>query len=429
MNMLSYYKRDDKSAPPETPHLTINPAGPETNILCKYSHYAEKVALFDGEGPWEMSTEHLESVVKQHITMTAGEEVVFTWKGGEPLLAGLDFFRRAVALQAEWGAGRRVRNRLRTNGTLVDEEWAQFLADENFEVVVSIDGPPAIHDRFRLSKEGKGGSWEDVQRGIECLQAAGANVQSSTAIHRVNEEQGLEVYGFLRSLGITAMEFEPAVEREANLRARDLGLRFATPPPLRRNLKCQPRVSSWSVTPRGYAHFMIEVFERWVRNDVGSVTITFFDDALKRWLGASEGLCAFNETCNNCLTVEHDGSLFACDQFVYPSHRRGELGKESLQEVAESPRQLEFAHSKKRDLPEQCRRCRYRFACHGGCPRLRFARSSEGEPGLHYLCHGYQQLFRHLDPYLQLMRRLVEKGREPAEIMAMLNQLPRAVGG
>ncbi len=426
MKNLLYYKKQDAPSAAADPNtkLTLNPAGPSSNLVCKFCRYAEKSALFAGEGPWQMPPDVVASAIRQHLALATGEEVEFVWKGGEPLLAGRSFFRRAVALQSEWGGDKRIRNRLMTNATLVDEGWADFLAEEKFEVVVNIDGPPALHDRFRLRADGSG-SWEDVRRGLEHLQKAGVAVESTTAVNRANEPYGDAVYSFLREWGIRKMAFVPIVEREANLRARDLGLRFATPPPLRRNLKCQPRVSSSSVTPPGYARFLIEVFDRWIRNDVGVVTIEPFQDTIARWSGETHGMCTFNETCDSCVSVEHDGSVFACDEFVYPSHRRGVVTKAGLAEITESDEQTRFRHSKRKDLPAQCRRCAFRFACNGGCPRYRFARTSEGDPGLNYLCNGYQQLFRHMDPYLRAMAQLVEKGRPPADVMKLFQQYQR----
>ena len=425
MKALSDYKSDMGSL--RLPHLVLKPAGPSCNLQCKYCYYAEKSALFDGETACRMSAECLEAVVKRRLEIDVDGPVIFDWQGGEPLVAGKEMFRQALALQREFGGGREIRNRLQTNGTLIDEEWAEFFKTEGFEISVSIDGPERFHDRYRLRKCG-GGSFHEVMRGIELLKAAGVPFSTVTAIHRGNEDSPLEVYAFLRELGAVNLSFVPVVEREANQRARDLGLNLATPPPLRRNLKCQPRVSSWSVTPPGYGRFMIEIFERWVRFDVDRVAIDVIEDTYKRYQGEEGDICVFNETCGDQLAVEHDGSVYACDHFVYPLYHRGSLLKSEATTIANGVEQTKFGDAKKKDLPAQCRRCSFLFACHGGCPKHRFARSTEGEPGLNYLCSAYKQMFQHFDPYFQLMRRLLERDKERSEIMEVLNRIPRASG-
>jgi len=407
--------------------LTLKPAGPSCNLQCKYCYYAEKGALFEDETTWRMSEPVLEQITRRKFEEPSSGPVIFVWEGGEPLLAGKDFFRQAVAHQRRLGEDREVVNRLTTNGTLIDEEWAAFFAAEGFEVGVSVDGPEKFHDRFRLRKCG-GGSFEEVMHGIECLKAAEVDFFTMTAVHRGNENHGAEVYGFLRELGAVRLEFAPVVEREANQRARDLGLNLATPPPLRRNLKCQPRVSSWSVTPPGYARFLIEIFERWVRHDVDRVKIEFIDDCLGRWMGQESADCVFQETCGHAMAVEHDGTVYACDHFVYPLFKRGSILESDLGQLRNGSEQVKFGEAKKRDLPAQCRRCSFLFACHGGCPKHRFARSTEGEPGLNYLCNAYKQIFQHFDPYFQVIRRLDKAGKPRADIMDLLNRIPRASG-
>ncbi|MFW6354605.1 MAG: anaerobic sulfatase maturase [Verrucomicrobiota bacterium] len=419
---------DKKNCEAATAHeLVVKAMGPTCNLQCKYCHYREKSALFPTTAGRSMAADCLDQVLRQQIEAEPEGRLVFRWEGGEPLLAGLDFFRRVVERQQVLAPGRTIINRLKTNGTCLDAAFARFLRDERFEVTVVIDGPEACHDRYRLQQSG-GGSFAAVMAGIRQLQDAGTPFSTLTHVHRGNEEQPLEVYAFLRGLGAKSLHFEPIVEREANQRARDMGLNLATPPPLRRNLKCQPRVSSWSVTPPGFARFMIEIFERWVRHDVGRVEIAYFDDMLRRWTGEGSQLCEFREDCGGHLVVEHEGTVYACERFVYPLHERGNVGQKAIGEMSRDLAQEKFVEAKHKALPAQCKRCQFRFACNGGCPKHRFSRSTEGEPGLNYLCNGYRQMFQHLDPYMQLMRRLLERDREVTEIMAVLNRIPRAVG-
>lgn len=425
MKALSDYKSDMGSI--RAPHLILKPAGPSCNLQCKYCYYAEKSALFNEDPTSRMSPEVLTRVVERHFEFPGDGPVMFDWQGGEPLLAGLDTYQAAVAQQKKLGRGRAIRNLIQTNGTLIDEQWAEFFAEEKFEVSISLDGPEKFHDRYRLRKCG-GGSFAEVMRGIDFLKAAGVPFSTVTAIHRGNENHPLEVYSFLRELGAERLSFVPVVEREANQRARDLGLNLATPPPLRRNLKCQPRVSSWSVTPPGFGRFMVEIFERWVRTDVDRVTISEIEDTWARYQGQEGEICLFSKTCGDQMAVERDGSVYACDHFVYPLFRLGSILQSDMLTLGQNPEQIKFGQAKQKDLPAQCRRCTFLFACNGGCPKHRFARTTEGDPGLNYLCSAYKQMFQHCDPYFQLMRRLIERQKERSEIMEILDRIPRAVG-
>lgn len=420
MKDLLIYKKALRAKKPNG--IEVKAVGASCNLECKFCHYAEKAALFKGKTACSMAAETLTQVVKQTIESVEEGPVTFKWTGGEPLLAGVEFYERALALQEEFGVDREIFNEIRTNGTLIDEAWVDFFAQHNFTVWVELDGPEKFHDRYRLMSQG-GGTFKRTIAGIEKLKGAGVEFSLVTHVHRSNQDYPHEVYRFLAGLEPKAIDFVPVVEREANQIARDLGLRLATPPPLRRNLKCQPRISSWSVTPPGYAHFMIEIFDRWVRKDIGRVEIPFFSDCLRRWKGEESGMCSFNETCGGDLLVEHDGSVYACEQFVYPDHKRGHIAKTSIQAVSEQPAQESFGCAKKKDLPAQCKQCQFLFACNGGCPKQRFSRTTDGDPGLNYLCGAYQRLYHHLDTPLKLMLRLEEKGRDLTEIKeVMMNQ-------
>jgi uncharacterized protein len=399
-------------------HVMVKPIGPLCNLDCSYCFYLEKEALHPTNERWRMSDGVLENFIRSYIESQPANEVTFAWQGGEPTLCGVDFFRRAMEMQHCHAGGKRITNALQTNGTLLNDEWGAFLAEYQFLVGISIDGPEKIHDAYRVTKRG-GGSFKQVMAGLDILKKHGVEFNTLTCVHRMNQSKGADVYRFLKGIGSKFMQFIPIVERKPDSTAQSLGLSLASPPDLAAGDVASP-VTPWSVTPEGYGRFMIDIFDRWVRQDVGRFHVQLFDVALGKWLGIPGGLCVFEETCGNALALEHDGSLYSCDHFVYPEFRLGDLAETPLASLVDSPRQQRFGTDKRDRLPKQCRGCDYRFACNGGCPKQRFSRSRDGEPGLNYLCEGYYSIFKHMDPYMRVMADLYRRKRPPADIMGLL---------
>jgi uncharacterized protein len=363
-----------------------------------------------------MSDEVLEAYVKQYMAAHDGEAVEFAWQGGEPTLLGVGFFQRVVALQARHADGRQVTNALQTNGVLLDSQWGDFLAAHRFLVGLSIDGPPEVHDRYRVDTGGRP-SFARVHRGLRVLRAAGVSFNTLTVVTRPSAEFGALIYQFLRAEGSGFLQFIPIVERRQTAPDAD-GLSLVGP-----QGHPQARVTGWSVDPSGYGRFLNDVFDEWVRADIGRVFVQPFDVALGAWLGQPAGLCTAAETCGRAVVVEHNGDVYSCDHFVYPACRLGNLLQQPLGGLVGSLAQQRFGAAKRDVLPQYCRECAYRFACQGGCPKHRILRTPAGEPGLNYLCAGYQAFYGHLAPYLDAMAGLVRAGRTAAEIMPLLNRM------
>ncbi len=384
------------------------------NLACDYCFYLEKHALFPGGRALRMSDDMLERYVREYIAAQPGPEVTFAWQGGEPTLMGLPFFRKAVDYQRRFAMGKRISNALQTNGTLLDEAWGAFLKAEDFLVGISIDGPREVHDRYRVRRD-REPSFDQVMRGLEILQRHGVAYNTLTCVHAGNARRPLDVYRFLRGIGSRYMQFIPIVERRPQEAEQRLGMQRGGPPAA--DAARAEDVYSWSVRPDDFGYFMIKIFDRWVRNDVGNVFVQHIDSALGSWLGVGAGLCVFDETCGRALAMEHDGSVYACDHYVYPEFRLGRLGEDSLAKMADSRRMSAFGDAKRETLPQQCRACAVRFACNGGCPKHRFTSTASGETGLNYLCEAYDAFFRHIEPCMRVMAELYRSGRPPAEIM------------
>jgi uncharacterized protein len=399
-------------------HILTKPIGPICNLDCKYCFYLEKQNLYPNERQWRMSDEVLEEYTRQYIRNQPGNEVYFAWQGGEPTLLGVDFFRKAVALQKEFAGGKLISNALQTNGTLLDAEWCEFLAKEKFLIGLSIDGPRELHDQYRVDK-GQKPTFDAVMRGLELLKKHGVEFNTLTVVNRANSQQPLEVYRFLKSIGSEFLQFIPVVERSASSKSEDSGLTLSAPPdPGAAN--SEAAVTEWSVEAAQYGTFLCAIFDEWVRNDVGKIFVQLFDVALGNWMGLGSSLCVFAEKCGSALAIEHNGDLYSCDHYVYPRYHLGNLMNQDLGAMAHSPSQLKFGSDKLDSLPQFCRECEVRFACNGECPKHRFTRTPDGEDGLNYLCPAYKKFFHHIDPHMRTMAQLLDQGRAPAEIMGMV---------
>ncbi|HTQ37578.1 MAG TPA: anaerobic sulfatase maturase [Pirellulales bacterium] len=401
-------------------HVLTKPIGPICNLDCKYCFYLEKEKLYPGERKWAMSDDVLEAYILQYIAGQAGPEVYFAWQGGEPTLLGVGFFQRAIELQRKYAGGKHIFNALQTNGTLLDDDWCAFFSEHAFLVGLSIDGPAELHDAYRVDKHG-GKTFEAVMRGLGFLQKHGVDFNTLTVVNRVNAEQPLELYRFLKEIGSAYLQFIPLVERvapAAEMNAR--GVQLAEPPVAGEKAAEDSAVTDWSVKADQYGRFLCAIFDHWVRHDVGQVFVQLFDVALENWMGLGSSLCVFAETCGAAMAIEHNGDLYSCDHYVYPQYKLGNVMNLSLGEMARSAAQAKFGNDKLNTLPEYCRQCEVRFACNGECPKHRFLRTPDGEEGLNYLCAAYKHFFRHVDPYMRTMGELLRAGNAAAEIMAIL---------
>lgn len=376
----------------------IKPAGPTCNLACEYCYYLDKAQYYPGSS-LRMDYETLERVTAAYLQAHPGPEVTFGWQGGEPLLMGRDFYRRALELQAKYRLpGQQVTNAMQTNGTLIDEQWADFFAENHFLIGISLDGPPELHDRHRKDRAGQG-SHPRVLAGLRQLQQRKVDYNVLVTVNRTNAEEPLKVYRYLRELGIEYLQFIPIVEREApNSR----------------------KVTNWTTRPQPFGDFLCTVFDEWVRNDVGSIFVQIFESALSVWMGGPPTICVFSATCGRAAIVEHSGELYACDHFVYPEHRRGIVeSAETLTAMMDSPEQQAFG-LEKANLPTECLRCPVRRFCWGDCPKHRLRKTEDGKM-ISYLCPAYHQFFTQTAPILQAIASMIRAGRPAQEIMAILH--------
>ena len=395
--------------------VMVKPVGSLCNLNCSYCYYLDKDS--QGRGADKvMSDTILEELILQQISANDVPVVNFCWHGGEPLIAGLDFFRKVMGFQRKYAAGKQIENSIQTNGTLLNDEWCRFLAENNFLTGISIDGPRHIHDANRLTSGG-GASFDDVMRGVEFLKGNGAEFNTLTAVSRTSEGHGAEIYRFLKSIGSRYMQFLPVLEyaKEAEGSPRQI---IAHPG------EEGARAREWSISGEGYGRLLTDIFDQWVISDVGNYFVQIFDATLAGWCSMRPGVCTMCETCGDSLVVERNGDVYSCDHFVYPEFRLGNVTSDDLRNLYKSRRHFDFSISKRENLPLECRRCSYLRLCRGECPKHRFTGSGfTDELRVNNLCEGLKRFFKYSAPYMEYMKGLLERGETAAAVMPVARRM------
>jgi len=394
-------------------HVLAKPTGAACNLACAYCFFLDKELLYP-DSRFRMSDQVLETYIRQLIEAHRTQQVTVSWQGGEPTLMGIDFYRRAIEYQkqhARPGMGRmqdmQFENTMQTNGTLLDDEWCEFFKENDYLIGISIDGPRHLHDTYRLDKGGAP-TFDRVMRGLRLLQKHGVEYNVLVAVNRTNADYPLEVYRFLRDEARTTwIQLIPVVER-----IDDEGHTI---------YQKGTHISERSVRAEQWGRFLIQIFDEWVRHDVGRIYVQTIEAAVRNWLRMpTSGMCVFEPTCGLGLALEHNGDLYSCDHFVEPDYLLGNIMETPMIDMVTSERQRQFGLDKRDSLPRYCRECDVRFACHGECPKNRFLTTPDGEPGLNHLCAGWKAFFHRIDEPLQMMATLMRMGRPASEIMAVM---------
>jgi uncharacterized protein len=356
------------------------PVGSVCNLACRYCYYLEKGSVrTDGES-FRMRDDLLEEYIVQHIAASPDEIIRFSWHGGEPTVAGLDFFRKIADFQRKHKPARRkIANGMQTNGTLLDDKWGRFLAAERFSVGLSLDGPPEFHDLFRQTKGGTPTSKEAI-RGYEILKRHRVATDVLCVVHAGNVGSPLDLYRFFISIGASFLTFLPLVERRAD---------------------APSGVTEETVPAEAWGDFLCAVFDEWLARDIGRIKVQIFEEAGRVAFGQEHSLCLFRPVCGDIPVLERNGDLYSCDHYVDAAHRLGNIRETPLVDLLESPDQRAFGRAKAEILPRFCRDCDVLAMCGGECPKNRFCPTPDGEAGLNYLCPGYKKFFRHSRPFVE----------------------------
>ena len=358
-------------------YVMAKPVGSSCNLHCSYCYYLSKEK-------GRMSDALLEEFIRQNIEAQTQPEILFTWHGGEPLLLPILYYARALELQRKYACGRHIDNCLQTNGTLLTDEWCEFFRENNFLIGISIDGPEPMHNTYRQD-------FDRTLRGIRLLQKHDVQWNAMATVNHKNADTPVVFYRFFKELGCEYLQFTPVVERT------------------------EGQVTEESVTPGQWGNFLVDLYNEWIKEDVGKFFVQLFDATLANWVGQPASLCSMSALCGLSPALQPDGSLYSCDHFVFPSYKLGNIRHHTIAEMMYGKQQQRFMRAKLDGLSQRCRECDYLFACHGECPRNRFLSGNEN-----YLCEGYRMFFRHVTPTMNFMAQELAAGRAPSNIMGMI---------
>ncbi len=390
MENLSFQKKSKPAERKPLQTILVKPAGPDCNMACTYCFYLKKDALFHGPPAHRMSEKTLQELIRQ-VLHQAGREVNFTWQGGEPLLMGLPFYQKAIEFQMRFGSGQIVGNGLQTNGLLIDDDWVDFLRSTNWLVGLSLDGPRHVHDRYRRTKGG-GSTWQTVVRSAEKMLGAGVAVNALTVVNDYSVRFAEEIYAVNKDLGLKYMQFIPCVETQLS------GMHPS------------------SVPPADYGAFLCRLFDLWTEDfneGVPTTSVRIFDSLFHYYLGLAPPECSFQQECGTYIVVEHNGDVYACDFFVEPGWRLGNLAGESIIGMLNGDLQTAFGRQKAH-LPDACKPCKWLDQCRGGCTKDRLA----GPEGVktNYLCDSYRTLFEYSDQRFQKLAEIWRERRDKIKV-------------
>ena len=385
-------------------HVMVKPTGSKCNIDCSYCFYLEKEKLYPDSKSY-MSHETLEEYIKQNISSQPhnATHYTFSWQGGEPTLAGIDFYREVVRLQRVYSEGKYCENTFQTNGIALNDEWCNFFAKERFLVGLSLDGEEEHHDLYRKKRSGKG-THKSVLRALDLLKAHQVDFNILTTVHPGNADHGADIYHYFKSLGAKYIQFTPLVERRIIDGAKN-DLFLVSP-----DFAGGAEVTSWSVTPEKYLHFLIDIFKQWINGDVGNIFITNFETYLGLYANLGSNSCIHAEICGSNIVLEHNGDVYSCDHFVYNENLLGNIHSDSIKNMLTTDKQISFGVNKKSLLSKDCIECEYLKICNGGCPKHRFTIASDGKKNLSYFCKAYKGFISYSLPYYRIILDAVNSG-------------------
>ncbi|MDP6525837.1 MAG: anaerobic sulfatase maturase [Kiritimatiellia bacterium] len=374
--------------------LLVKPASADCNLRCRYCFYLDRCELYPGTRRHRMSDEVLETMIQTYLG-TDQPQYSIGWQGGEPTMMGLDFFKKVTSLQEKHGRrGAAVSNGLQTNTTLINDEWAQHLARYNFLVGVSIDGPPEIHDKYRVFVDGRG-AHSAVMKGLESLKRNHVEYNVLTLVSESNFAKPREVYHYLRDdLGVMFHQYIECVEFDSD---GDL--------------------MPFAINGGQWGEFLCAIYDEWIAcEDTHRVSVRLFDSLLTMMVDGYANVCAMGQDCRQYLVVEHNGDIYPCDFYVRPDLKLGNIMENSWEELLESTAYREFG-VRKSQWNEKCAECKYLKFCSGCCPKNRPLQGKDPTK-LSVLCEGWLQFFDHAMPGIESLADGIRREREHAEAAA-----------
>lgn len=400
--------------------MMAKPTSYHCNLKCDYCFYLEKENIFPevlvqqkSKNDGYMTEATLKRYVRDYIASQDCDDIDFAWQGGEPTLAGLDFYRNAVKYQKIYAAGKKITNSFQTNAIMINRQWAQFFSENNFLIGVSIDGTPEVHDKYRISVNGNP-TFKRVKHAIELLIEYEVSFNTLTVINDQNWNKGKETYNLLKSLGSKHLQFIPVVEVDQSCQQQKSG--HYSP-------SISPSLTSFSVPAEGYGHFMNEVFDEWIKEDIGSIFVRMFDSLLATWMGYPASVCVQSRECGQAMIIEANGDLYSCDHYVYPANKLGNIRQSNIAKMATSKQQKRFGEVKNTTLTSKCQSCEVQSLCYGGCPKHRIISLPDEKFKQNYLCPSYLNIFKHTTIGMHMMTQEINRGGLASNVMPMLRNL------
>lgn len=408
----SFFFEKEREKIQRTFSVMIKTVGPVCNLDCDYCYYLEKDALYPGKklnlSSFRMNENVLEKLIKDYISAQPQERIEFVWHGGEPTLLGIDYFRKAIELQKQYADGKKIVNSFQTNGTLINDQWAEFLAVNQFLCGLSIDGPRQFHDNHRRFPNGQG-SWDKVVECAGIFRKHGVEFNTMSVVNASNSKHPVAVYEFLKELGSKYMQFSPIAERIADDQAESMSI-------VSSKYNKEASIMQENVSAVDWGNFLCRIFDKWVKTDVGTYFVNYFDNTLAAYVGQMPSLCTMSQYCGCSLAIEHNGDAYCCDHFVFPEYYLGNIFDTDIAELAKSDKQLLFEQHKPDSLSAQCKACPHLKACGGDCPKNRFIKNSDSEY-VSCLCQGFQMFFNHTRKHFEFMANELKNHRAPANVM------------
>lgn len=381
--------------------LLIKPASADCNLRCQYCFYLEHAQMYPESKVHRMSEQTLQSMISKFMSIKM-PQYSFGWQGGEPTMMGVDFFRKVISLQKEYGRpGTVVANGLQTNGTLIDAEFAEFLAENKFLLGVSLDGPPEIHDHYRLNSDHQP-THDKVMEGISHLRSAGAEFNILTLVNDRNSQDGKLLYRYLCDNGFNFQQYIPCVEFD----------RSGKPLP-------------FTVNPQRWGEFLCEIYDQWRAKDTRKISIRLFDSIVNYYYNGTRNCCNMGDNCCQYFVVEHNGDIFPCDFFVEPELKLGNINTDQWQQMADSQLYKDFG-AQKSCWNDACSACEFLEVCAGGCLKNRFQNGNDPKQ-ISWLCPGWKIFYQHALPGLKELANSLKKEHQAAQMRA--TQAPQQSSG
>jgi len=333
-----------------------------------------------------MSDEVLVKLVKDYMQLNF-PVVGFAWQGGEPTLMDLDFFKKAVVLQNQYGSpGQQISNTLQTNGVLLDDKWCQFFHDNKFLLGISIDGPKEFHDSYRLDHSGAG-TFDKVIRGIKTCKKHNVQFSALVLLNNKSVQHPDRLFDFLVENDLTYIQFIPCVEREP----------------------ATGKIADFSITPTRYGDFLCRIFDRWYDYGIEKLNIREFDSLVTYYCLGNHTICTYSPRCAGFVVVEHTGDCFACEFFVAPKWYLGNILETPLYKLASGSKKRAFARAKQ-NLSNKCLLCNYLDICRGGCMKDRARLNDDSQSRESYFCESYKKFFDYALPKFRQIAAAIEAG-------------------